>query len=221
MTTSVNLPVLYSFRRCPYAMRARLALYLSGVSVELREVVLKDKPESMLALSPKGTVPVLQLEDGTVLEESLDIILWARRQARDGVWPDRGAEEEALALQLVQRVDSEFKFHLDRYKYPNRYEGAVAETHKAEAVKFLKDINSRLEQAPYLSGDAPGMADYATMPFVRQFSGVDAVWFKSQPWHAVLAWLEDLTAAAPFVAIMHKYSQWHEGDDPIVLQGVN
>lgn len=218
MTKMDQLPVLYSFRRCPYAMRARMALYLSGVSVELREVVLRDKPESMLTLSPKGTVPVLQLQDGSVLDESLDIMLWGRKQAESRAWPDRDEEAETTALQLVQRIDSEFKYHLDRYKYPNRYEGTVAEIHREEAAKILHDISGRLERATYLSEAAtPGLADYAIMPFVRQFSGVEAAWFRQQPWSALILWLDQLLIAIPFTAVMNKYAPWQEGHAPVIL----
>jgi len=133
-------PVLYSFRRCPYAMRARMALLISGQKVELREVVLRDKPEAMLHQSSKGTVPVLVQTDGQVLDESLDVIYWALDQSDPEGW----LTHKPAAQPLIAQSDAEFKYHLDRYKYPNRYDDVDPDYHRAEGLKFLQKLDGMI-----------------------------------------------------------------------------
>lgn len=213
---ATQYPILYSFRRCPYAMRARIALLASGITVELREVVLRDKPVEMLAVSPKGTVPVLLLPDGRVLDESLDIMEYALTRADPFEWvsPEVGSEDEMRALITV--FDTSFKHHLDRYKYAARYEGAEAWEHRLEASQHVAALETRLEQVgAYLFGDAPKLADYAIMPFVRQFAGVDRAWFEDQPWPSVQKWLRVLIDSSEFTNVMKKYTQWQVGDEPL------
>jgi len=207
--------ILYSFRRCPYAMRARMSLYISKQHCELREVVLRDKPSAMIKASQKATVPVLVLANGEVLEESLDIMLWALNKADPQGWlaPESGSQQEML--NLIAQCDDEFKHHLDRYKYATRYDGAVAEDHRDKAVSFLQVLEKRLTEALYLHGSKPALADYAIMPFVRQFSGVQREWFANMPLAHVRDWLEGLLDASPFKDVMKKYPQWHEGDVPL------
>ncbi|WOF73765.1 glutathione S-transferase [Parvibaculaceae bacterium PLY_AMNH_Bact1] len=208
-----DLPILYSFRRCPYAMRARLALAVSGQSVALREVVLRDKPPEMIDVSPKATVPVLVLGDGTVLEESLDVMNWALAQADPEGWLD---VDRNIVGELVAENDGPFKHHLDRYKYANRYDGAVAEAHRAEASKTLSDLNARLEDADWLCGPSASFADYAILPFVRQFANTDRSWFDAQDWPHLRSWLERFLASDRFQSVMKKYPQWSAGDlEPI------
>jgi len=208
-------PILYSFRRCPYAMRARLGLMHSGVVCELREVVLRDKPSQMIELSAKATVPVLQTIAGQVIDESLDIMLWALRQNDPGGWltPQQGTLNEALAL--ISQNDGDFKAHLDRYKYSGRYEDVEALHHRTQAEAFLKDLDERLNQSPYLFGDRLCIADRAIAPFVRQFAHVDKAWFDQTPYTGLKRWLEAFLSSAEFASIMIKYPPWSSGDDPV------
>jgi glutathione S-transferase len=207
-------PVLYSFRRCPYAMRARLAIASSGVTVELREVVLRDKPAAMIAASPKATVPVLALPDGTVIDESWDVMKWAMSQADpEGWWPgDRAIRSEIQTLVAIN--DGPFKVALDRYKYPDRYEGetALASDQRTIAAGHLLALDARLEHHGWLLGDRATLADFAILPFVRQFAHVDRDWFDAQPWPHLRVWLDRFLASERFAAIMHKYPQWRPGD---------
>lgn len=209
-------PILYSFRRCPYAMRARLALASAGVEVRLREVVLRDKPAAMLKASAKGTVPVLVLPDGTVIDESLDIMLWALEKHDPEGWlqPEQGTSADMR--RLVVSNDGDFKHHLDRFKYATRYEGADPEEHRAEAETFLRLLEARLNDTIWLYGTRPSLADYAVLPFIRQFAGAAKGWWEEAPYPNVRRWLEDFKASDRFKAVMRKYPQWHEGDaEPI------
>ncbi len=204
-----ELPTLYSFRRCPYAMRARLALASSGLSVLLREVVLRDKPPEMIAASPKATVPVLVLPGGDVLEESLDVMNWALGQSDPENW--LGADRAAID-ELVAQNDGPFKHHLDRYKYENRYDGAVAEEHRTEASVTLRGLDDRLSKNDWLCGPKACFADYAILPFVRQFANTDRAWFDTQDWTHLRVWLERFLASDRFKSVMEKYPQWSAGD---------
>jgi len=206
----MSLPVLYSFRRCPYAMRARLALRVAGVPYELREVALKAKPAAMLALSPKGTVPVLRLPDGTVLEESLDIMVWAQAQSDPGGWLVTGTPTEVQAL--IARNDGPFKVLLDRYKYASRHPECTAEQYRQQAVDLhIGPLNARLATAHCLLGAGPSLADAAIFPFVRQFAGVDEAWFAQAPFPALRAWLNEWLESPLFQAVMEKHPLWDEG----------
>lgn len=198
-----DTPILYSFRRCPYAMRARMAIAVSKTPVQLREVILKDKPEEMTQASSKGTVPVLLVGD-KVLDESLDVMHWALEHSDPENWLS------AKDPELVEQADGPFKYHLDRYKYATRYEDADPETHRAEGLDFLNTINARLADAPYLHGDSRGFTDIATFPFVRQFRIADPEWFDSAPLPNVQKWLVTLTNAGLFLSVMKKYSPWKE-----------
>lgn len=214
MSKPLALPVLYSFRRCPYAMRARLALHASGVAHEHREVVLKNKPTHMLTLSPKGTVPVLWLpgpEGGQVLEQSLEIMLWALRQHDPLGWLPQSDTDMADALALIAHNDGSFKQQLDRYKYPNRSGLDSGLADRDAAAVWLLTLNARLQARPFLAGRQLGLADAAIAPFVRQFAHTDPGWFAAQPWHALAAWLTAFEASEMFAAIMHKHAPWQEG----------
>lgn len=203
-------PILYSFRRCPYAMRARLALAVSGTQCELREVKLSDKPESMLAASPKGTVPVLVLPSGGVIDQSIEIMHWALGQHDPEGWLERNDVE------LISANDSSFKHHLDRYKYPERY-GSDPDKHKAEALNFLREIDARIAGAGQLCGSIRGLTDLAIAPFVRQFSAVDQEWFDLQPLPHLQVWLERHLASNLFATIMVRHSPWTIGNPPILF----
>ena len=169
-----SLPILYSFRRCPYAMRARLALAASGLACELREVVLRDKPTDLLEASPKGTVPVLVLPNGDVIDQSLDIMRWALRQHDPEQWlrPERDTPSAMEAL--IAQCDDEFKADLDRYKYPDRYPGADPLAHRQAGAAFLASLETRLSATACLFGSQASLADMAIAPFVRQFAHTDA-----------------------------------------------
>ena len=176
-----DLPILYSFRRCPYAMRARMALVLCGQKVRLRELVLRDKPAEMLEVSPKGTVPVLILPDGRVIDESLDVMHWAVGQAGEGA-PIAPPTDDMLAL--ITENDGPFKGHLDRYKYATRYEDVDEVEHREAGAVFVARLNEQLAMAGQLFGPEPGFADYAIFPFIRQFRVADPDWFDKQDWPA-------------------------------------
>jgi glutathione S-transferase len=204
----VALPVLYSFRRCPYAMRARLALQASGLAVEHREVELKNKPARMLTASPKGTVPVLVLPDGQVLAESLDIMRWAL-QANDPLrwWPNDPLRL-AATIALIEENDGSFKHALDRYKYPHRFGLADGAAWREAGAEFLLRLEAMLVTQPHLAGEQQGLCDAALAPFVRQFAHTDKTWFAAQAWPHLARWLAKLEASAAFAAIMHKHRPW-------------
>ena len=195
-------------------MRARLALHISGVAHEHREVVLKNKPAHMLALSPKGTVPVLWLPGtggGQVLEQSLDILLWALRQQDPLGWLPESDAGMANALALIAHNDGPFKRQLDRYKYPNRSGLDSGEVDRDEAAVWLRTLDARLQAQPFLAGHRFGLPDAAIAPFVRQYAHTDPAWFAAQPWGALAAWLSAFEASDLFEAIMHKHAPWQEG----------
>lgn len=194
--------VLYSFRRCPYAMRARMALAVSGAEYEHREVVLRDKPPQMLEASPKGTVPVFVTAEGDVLEESIDIMRWALNRCDPEGWLDRDDPE------LVTANDGPFKHHLDRYKYSTRYHEVDPEEHGSAAVRHLRVLDDRLADSPYLCGERRGFADIAIFPFVRQFANADRDWFDAQDLPKVRHWLDGLVSSELFAGIMAKHDRW-------------
>lgn len=206
-SASLTDPILYSFRRCPYAIRARLALAVSETAVEHREVKLRDKPAEMLAVSPKGTVPVLVLSDGAVIDESLDVMRWAL--ARND--PERWLAGDDV--ELIATNDGAFKHHLDRYKYPERY-AAGGVDHRAAALAILQGLEVRLGNHAYLSGARFGLTDAAILPFVRQFSAVDPGWFAAQDLARVQAWLGEFLASALFARVMAVREVWRAKDVP-------
>ncbi len=201
MTPTATVPLLYSYRRCPYAMRARMALLVAGVAFDAQEIVLRDKPAAMLALSPKGTVPVLLLPDGGVLEQSLDIMRWAFAvRDPDGWWACAQNDNNPDLLALC---DGGFKHHLDRYKYPERFGGTERALHRDQAVEtLLKPLDARLQRSGQLGGGAPCAADIAIFPFVRQFAAVEPAWFGQRPLPALQAWLAGWLSHPLFEAAM-------------------
>lgn len=199
------LPILYSFRRCPYAMRARMALIASGVAYEHREILLRDKPAEMLAASPKGTVPVLILANGRVIDESIDIMRWALDQNDPEGWL------AAAELGLVADYDGAFKYHLDRYKYAARY-GENPLTHRAAGLAMLLRLDAQLADRDYLRGGARGFGDIAIVPFVRQFAGVDPAWFEAEAPQNLRGWLERLTSSDLFERAMVRRTLWTVDD---------
>ncbi|MFL1544374.1 glutathione S-transferase [Pseudomonas sp. O39] len=192
--------LLYSFRRCPYAMRARLALRYSGVPVQIVEVSLKAKPAEMLALSPKGTVPVLSV-GGRVIEESLEIMQWALAQHDPDDWLLKG---DPRVLDLITENDQVFKHHLNRYKYAERYPEQPMEHYRAEGEVFLQTLEGLLAGNDYLLAEHLSLADVALAPFVRQFAHVDREWFAGTPYRQLQAWLQRFVESPLFIAVMAK-----------------
>ena len=209
-------PILYSFRRCPYAMRARLGLEAGGIEVELREIIFRDKAPEFLATSPKGTVPVLVTDD-LLLEESLDIIRWAMKTSKacEVLAPSAGSVGKAIAL--IERMDIDFKPHLDHFKYPNRYEDTDAVDARNQASGFVIELDEMLSGQPFLYGQKRSVADIGIAPFIRQFAHVDRDWFFAQPWKNVITWLQDFMESDAFKLIMKKYPKWVSGDDTTVF----
>lgn len=220
------LPVLYSFRRCPFAMRARLAIDIAQVPCVLREVVLADKPAALLAASPKGTVPVWVDPSVGVIDESLDIMQHVlQRSGRIDYLPDPDARHVSHTWLL--QCDGAFKFHLDRYKYASRYVDGTAASdgsgstsvsgtdHRREASAFVQALDAVLRGHPYLGGAHEGWADIAIAPFIRQFRLADAAWFDAQPWAGVQGWLDRFVQSDRFLRIMRKFEPWQAGNPDV------
>lgn len=212
---TASLDCLYSFRRCPYAMRARLGILFSGLQVELREVTLKNKPAQMLAISPKGTVPVLRLADGTVIDESRDIMVWALEQQDPQGLLDATILDQANAL--IEKNDNEFKHWLDRYKYADRHVEMTQTEYRQWGEGFLQVLEALLERNPYLLGDDPSIADIGVMPFVRQFAHVDRDVFSQLPYPNLQRWLKRWLEHPLFLQTMIKLPVWQEGDEVVVF----
>ena len=224
---SSDLPILYSFRRCPYAMRARLAIASSNLPCQLREIVLRDKAPDMLAASPKGTVPVLVVPDApdgqTVIEESLDIMLHVLAQNDpENLLADE--DTNAAMLALIAENDGPFKTQLDRTKYADRLERqgeqVDVETERQGALIFLRKLDGLLAQTPYLFGEQLRLADIAIFPFIRQFAHVDEDWFEVQSLPHLTKWFHDLRASERFQSIMAKYDKWQAGDDVTLFPSI-
>ncbi|MDT3272772.1 glutathione S-transferase [Shewanella sp. SP2S2-4] len=214
------LAVLYTFRRCPYAIRARLGLLLAQCNVEVREITLKAKPAQMLAASPKGTVPVLVLANGEVIAESLEIMRWALTQADplDLLCQQSPVIEDKMA-QLITQNDQQFKPWLDRYKYADRYPEQTQADYYQQASHFLTQLEACLGQHSFLVADTPRLADYAIVPFIRQFAAVDLKRALSDDFPRLAAWLENLISSEIFIRAMEKYVIWDASHSPTCLLG--
>ena len=203
------LPILYSYRRCPYAIRARMALKLAGVVVEIREISLREKPAHMLQVSPKATVPVLVLSDGSVIEESIEIMLFALKTHA------LGANIHAGIVALIMQNDADFKQALDAYKYPERFHTQSQPVYRQQGEVFLRQLENLLQQNTYLFDATPTFADYAIFPFVRQFAAVDAAWFSgfnqdSANYPKLRTWLKALVESDLFKSVMQKQPTYIE-----------
>jgi len=205
-------PILYSFRRCPYAIRARMVLSYMEVSVELREVLLNERPQSLYKISSKGTVPVLLLKDGKVLDESLDIMRWAIKQGEQKLYEDKLNEQN----QLIKYNDTKFKYWLDKYKYHVRYLEHSREYYQRKCSKTLAEYDMRLRENAYLMGDRIGLADIAIFPFIRQCANVDQNWFNNK-YPNLNQWLEIWKQSRLFKSVMMKYNQWRLGDELLIV----
>jgi len=199
--------VLWSFRRCPYAMRARLGLASAGLKTELREIVLRDKPEAFLAASKSATVPCLDLGSEQI-DESLDIMIWALEQND----PEHLLDMPAPGHALIAECDGPFKAALDRTKYTTRYEHSDPIEARAIASAFITKIDTQLGSNPWLFGPQPKLADLAILPFIRQFAHIDQTWFAAQPWPTAQNWLAVFKASPRFAAIMQKYPPWQPSE---------
>lgn len=202
-----DLPILYSFRRCPYAMRARMALAASGAEVMLREVLLKDKPAELLAASPKATVPVLVLSGDQALEESLDVMQWALEHCDPLGWLD-GAPLDSV---WISECDGDFKHWLDRYKYAEGYPDQTDEDYRKNAEEFIQKLEHQLSVSDWIGGEAANAIDVALFPFIRQFAGVEPSWWQQAAYPKVRQWLENWLNSTLFSAIMVKYPRWESG----------
>ncbi|MGP5174030.1 MULTISPECIES: glutathione S-transferase [Psychrobacter] len=213
--TAYSLSCLYSFRRCPYAMRARLGLLFAELPVELREITLKNKPAHMLAISPKGTVPVLQIADGVVIEESREIMEWALEQQD----PQELMNPKTLhqGNTLIEQNDQEFKHWLDRYKYTDRHLEITQTEYRKKGEAFLQILEELLTKNTYLLGDSVTIADIGIMPFVRQFAHVDRDVFYSLPYPKLQIWLKNWLAHPLFIQAMTKFQPWQDGDEPVIF----
>jgi len=202
--------ILYSFRRCPYAMRARMALLVSGAPFEIREIVLRDKPAAMIAASPKATVPVLVLADGRVVDESVDIMRWTLGRSDPEHWL---VGDDAA---LIAAFDDRFKHHLDRYKYADRH-GTDPIEQRLSGLAMLRELETRLASGGSLCRETRSLADIAIFPFVRQFASVDRAWFDAQAIPQVRRWLAEHIASPLFERAMVRLKAWAPDDTPVVL----
>jgi len=210
-------PILYSFRRCPYAIRARMAIAAAGKAVELREVVLRNKPSAMLDISPKGTVPVLLCSSGQVIEESIEIMHWALAQHDPHRWLTGNSESRFR----IDTCDKDFKAWLDKYKYADRHPEYPHEWYRERAEHFVQELESRLNVSAYLGGETASIEDVAIFPFIRQFAGVDPRWWESSDYRRTRAWLNQWLSSALFQRVMQKYPPWQPdsaaASEPIIF----
>lgn len=197
-----GLPILYSYRRCPYAMRARMALKVASVEVEIREISLREKPKHMLAISPKGTVPVLVPAENQIIDESLDIMIWSLNQHDPKGWL---SVDMASAQALIEENDTSFKKALDRYKYADRFPERTQEDYRQDGEIFLAKLEMMLANQDYLLKQTPTIVDIAIFPFIRQFRGVDLQWFESSTYINLNRWINKLIESELFLSIMQKH----------------
>jgi len=203
-----NLPILYSFRRCPYAIRARMTLNYAGVRVEHREVLLGDKPQAMLEASAKATVPILKLPDGSVIDESIDVMHWAlKQQDAEHWWQDKWA---TVTMALAKENDFTFKQQLDHYKYADRFPQYTQSHYRTEAEVFLTQLETRLMSQRYLLKDQLTFSDVAIFPFIRQFAFVDKPWFDQAPYPKLRNWLQWFLESELFTSTMQKHPPWQD-----------
>ena len=210
----MSYPILYSFKRCPYAMRARMALQLAEIKCEIREIRLSNKPEHMLEVSPKGTVPILILED-KVIDESYDIVNWIIEESN--IFNDNlGSEQKDLTESLIKRFDDEFKYHLDRYKYATRYENTDSEFHRAKCLKVLIDLETIVSKGKWMFGEKLNKLDISILPFIRQFRIANPEWFDSlEEISRIKNILKNYLDSEEFKKVMFKYDEWQLGAKPV------
>lgn len=215
MKSNLSLPILYSLRNCPYAMRARIAIYYAKQKVALRDLVLTDKPDEMLLASPKGTVPVLVTEVETnnpvVIEESLDVMLWALHESDpDNLLHKEDPEQLTNMLSLIATFDDEFKKYFDIYQCAKRYHEDSLESDRQACEKYITDLELRLEKNDFLFSNQMSLADIALVPFIRKFSKVERRWYLQSPHPKLRAWLDSFIQSRMFSKVMTKYPLWQE-----------
>ncbi|NQY26759.1 MAG: glutathione S-transferase [Piscirickettsiaceae bacterium] len=206
--------ILYSFRRCPYAMRARMAIAVSGIQIELREVVLRNKPQALKDISPKATVPVLFTNESKIIDESLDIMYWALQQNDPENWLS-GIDES-----LISNNDGEFKHWLDHYKYADRYPEQSEQFYRQRGEQTLLILEHRLMKTRYLSSDNISFTDIAIFPFIRQFAAVDQDWFQQSNYPQLQSWLNGLVNTDLFITSMRKHKQWQPEDSTVLFPAI-
>ena len=213
-----KIPILFSFRRCPYAMRARIAIKLCSLECEIREINLKLKNKEFLELSPKGTVPVLVLPDNKIFEESMDIIHWAISNNDPYNLKLKNLEIYNKDMDLISIFDNEFKYHLDRYKYNSRYKGINKEEHKYKARDLLVNLNNSLKEKQWLNGENISISDISILPFIRQYRIADIKWFDEKlELPNINRWLDKFLNSKIFNNVMKKYKIWETTDQKIFL----
>jgi len=211
----LNYPILYSFRRCPYAMRARLALAYAGIAFEHREILLKNRPSELITISPKGTVPVLQLQDGTVIDESIEIMKWALLQNDPDNWYIENIKDQDS---FITQNDGEFKKKLDQYKYHERFPNGTYKEYQASLGKMLKRYEIILSDSLYLISNKISLVDIALFPFIRQGAHIDLIWFNVQ-FPKLTKWMNKFISMGLFISIMVKYDVWISDETGILIQG--
>ena len=215
MNVNRKYPILYTFRRCPYAMRARLAIKASGVMVEVREIDIKNKPEELLSASPKASVPVLQLSSNKVIEESLDIMEWALKINDPLRWLEQGKLNSDKVHNILNILENDFKQNLDRYKYPSRFDRLNRELYRNKNLNILNKFNNLLQYNKGIFSSQLSILDYAIFPFIRQFRNVDTIWFDSLELKFLHSWLYELINSDIFVSIMEKIIIWKFNQEPL------
>ena len=209
--------ILYSFRRCPYCMRAHMALKYAGIDVELREVDLNDMPEEALRVSSNATVPLLVLDDGSFMDESWDIVKWALEQNDPDHWLGKDKEHLLDAEILIETNDFSFKEDLDHYKYADRHPENTQEYYRERCEEFIEELEEMLSDNTFLLAEKLSLADIGVFPFVRQFSKVDEAWFAEAPYPRVRHWLQSLIDSVLFQQVFKKHDLWRPGDAPVCL----
>ena len=222
MTSNSSLPVLYSLRNCPYAMRARVAIYYAKQKVALRDLVLSNKPDEMLAVSPKGTVPVLvtELETGqtVVIDESLEVMLWALNESDpDNLLHSESPHLLTEMLLLISQFDHEFKTCFDKYQCAKRYHEDSLESERKACEKYIADLEHRLQNNEFLISDKTSLADIALLPFIRKFSKVERQWYLQSPYPKLRAWLNNYLQSRMFSKVMTQHSLWVEKRELVVF----
>jgi glutathione S-transferase len=224
MTSNLPLPVLYSLRNCPYAMRARIAIYYAKQKVALRDLVLTDKPDEMLAVSPKGTVPVLvignELEQPQVIDESLEVMLWALHESDpDNLLHHETAHILSEMLSLISQFDNEFKTCFDKYQCAKRYHEDSLESDRQACEKYITNLEQRLQVNDFLMSDKASLADIALLPFIRKFSKVERQWYLQSPYPKLREWLNRYLQSRMFSKVMTQHPLWQENKEVIIFGG--
>jgi len=213
-----TLPILYSLRNCPYAMRARIAIFKAKQTVYLRDLVLSNKPSEMMKASPKGTVPVLVLANGTVIEESLEVMLWAFQQADpDNLMHNHINNAQSDMLMLINEFDTDFKTALEQYKCAKRYQEKNIIQQRELCQQYLERLEQRLTKHLFLMSDKESLADIALLPFIRQFAKVERQWYLQSPYPNVRQWLNNYLQSPMFTKVMATHPLWADNHEDILL----